>query len=109
MISQKRRPVRIDPVVSLIAAKRRHEAVLASPDASDRERVAALHRIGRIERRLLRQRAETPEGGLASLELLLWELDGNGGGIEPAFLHSLAAGALSQFQRQCAQQLPESR
>ncbi len=92
-----------DPIIPLIAARKRCEAMLASSKSSWRKRVAAAFIRGRLERRLLRRRPITDEGALASLELILLTLKSypdKDQGLE--LISSLAAGVHSQFQRQNA-------
>lgn len=103
------RVMRHDPVIPLIKAKQRYEAVLASPKAPDRKRVAALFKIGWLERQLLRRRARTPEGALVSLELLLQELDDESSDVERQLARVLIANALPPIQRQCDQRQRKSR
>ena len=95
-------------IIALIKAKQYFESVLASPKAPQRKRVKALFEIGRLEQRLLRWQACTVEGGIASLDLALWELDQCGEATPAEYLRALIANGLSQLRRQCAKEPPKS-
>ncbi len=97
-----------DPIIPLIAARMRCEAMLASSKTSWRKRVAAAFTRGRLERRLLRRRPITNEGVLASLELILLTLKSypdKDQGLQ--LISSLAVGVHSQFQRRDASRTPK--
>ena len=97
-----------DPIIPLIAARMRCEAMLASSKTSWRKRVAAAFTRGRLERRLLRRRPITNEGVLASLELILLTLKSypdKDQGLQ--LISSLAVGVHSQFQRRDASLTPK--
>ncbi len=97
-----------DPIMPLIAARMRCEAMLASSKTSWRKRVAAAFTRGRLERRLLRRRPITNEGVLASLELILLTLKSypdKDQGLQ--LISSLAVGVHSQFQRRDASRTPK--
>ena len=64
-----------DPVVALIAERRKLMAKLEDPAVDPKSDAKIMSRCAAIDRRLANTRATTPAGGIAALEQVRWEME----------------------------------
>lgn len=83
-----------DPVVALIAERKRLMAKLEDPTVDPESDAKTMSRCAAIDRRLASTRATTPAGGIAALEQLRWELQSFHLTDAPADLYRLCMGLL---------------